>query len=369
MKNILFLFGTRPEAIKLAPVIIEFKKRKHCTIKIGVTAQHREMLDQVLSFFEIVPDYDLNIMVPKQDLAQLTANLIDKITTDILLKEQFDLVVVQGDSTSAMAGALAAFYQKIKVVHVEAGLRSGNFQAPFPEEMNRVMTSKIAEYHFCPTAENAQNLYEENISKNVFVVGNTVVDALKYGKEKLENMNQHMFHEYFKGIDFSKKIILFTCHRRENFGQAFIQICYAINEIAKHNKNFEIVFPLHLNPNVKENAHQYLKEKNIKIIDPLAYHHMIWLMTQSYFILTDSGGLQEEAACLNKPVLVLPEVTERTEGVNVGIAKLVGYNTQKIVQETQKLIDDENHYKAMIRSENPYGNGDSSAQIANRLFA
>jgi UDP-N-acetylglucosamine 2-epimerase (non-hydrolysing) len=368
MKNILFLFGTRPEAIKLAPVIIEFKKRKHCTIKIGVTAQHREMLDQVLSFFEIVPDYDLNIMVPKQDLAQLTANLIDKITTDILLNEQFDLVVVQGDSTSAMAGALAAFYQKIKVIHIEAGLRSGNFQAPFPEEMNRVMTSKIAEYHFCPTTENAQNLHKENITKNVSVVGNTVVDALMYANEKLKNMNQSLFHEHFNTIDFSKKIILFTCHRRENFGEPFLHICKAVNEIAKKNEDFEIVFPLHLNPNVKDNAHKNLNEKNIKIIAPADYHHMIWLMNQSYLILTDSGGLQEEAACLNKPVLVLREVTERKEGIDAGLAKLVGYNTLNIITETQKLISDTSHYSSMIKAKNPYGDGHSSARIADLLL-
>jgi UDP-N-acetylglucosamine 2-epimerase (non-hydrolysing) len=368
MENILFLFGTRPEAIKLAPLITEFKKHKGCTVKVGVTAQHREMLDQVLHFFEITPDYDLNIMSPGQTLPKLTADLITKITNDILLKEQFDYVFVQGDTTTVMAGAMAAFYQKIKVVHIEAGLRSGDIYSPFPEEMNRILTSRIAEWHFCPTPKSADNLRAEGITKNIHIVGNTVIDALLAGIKKVESLDQNVFFKHFEGIDFNKKIILLTCHRRESFGEPFKHICDAVNQIAKRYPDMEIVYPVHLNPNIKENAHKYLTEKNIKLITPLDYPYLIWLLNKSYLVLTDSGGIQEEAPSLGKPVLVLREVTERSEGVDAGTAKLVGTNTEVIVKETIKLIDDKAYYTSVANAVNPYGDGTTSAQTMKILL-
>ncbi|MFM7023273.1 MAG: non-hydrolyzing UDP-N-acetylglucosamine 2-epimerase [Flavobacteriales bacterium] len=363
MKKVLFIFGTRPEAIKLAPLVSVFKSSKDFDVKVCVTAQHREMLDQVLSFFEIKPDYDLNIMSPGQTLPTLTAALIQKITDEVLLKDSFDYVFVQGDTTTVMAGSIAAYYQKISVVHIEAGLRSGNIYSPFPEEMNRILTSKISRFHFCPTPKSQQNLHDEGINENVFVVGNTVIDALLEGIKKVESMDQKVFFDYFKGIDFDKKIILLTCHRRESFGEPFKDICKAVNEIAATYPDMEIVYPVHLNPNIKENAHKYLTQKNIKLITPLEYPYLIWLMNKSFLVLTDSGGIQEEAPSLGKPVLVLREVTERTEGVDAGTAKLVGTDTKKIVTETKKLIDDKAHYASVANSVNPYGNGTTSQQI------
>ena len=355
--KVLFLFGTRPEAIKLAPVIIEFLEHSEFEVRVGVTAQHREILDTVLHFFNIVPHYDLNIMTHEQDLASLSSKLIKKITEEILAKENFDLVVVQGDTTSALAGAMAAFYQKIKVIHIEAGLRSGNMNAPFPEEMNRVSISKIGDFHFCATENAARNLAIEGIKKNVHVVGNTVIDALLIGKEKLEKMNQNVFLKHFENINFTKKIILFTCHRRESFGEGFKNISIAVNEIATKYPEIEIVFPVHLNPNIKEKAHLYLKQKNIHLILPLDYHQMIWLLNKSYLILSDSGGLQEEAPYFGKPILVLRNVTERQEGINAGVAKLVGTDTATIINETSKLIDDKGYYSSMSKKVHTYGDG------------
>jgi len=366
-KKILFLFGTRPEAIKLAPVIIEFQKHIEFEVRIAVTAQHREILDSVLHFFNIVPHYDLNIMTHEQNLAQLSADLIKKISEDILTKEHFDYAIVQGDTTSAMAGAIAAFYQKIKVIHIEAGLRSGDIKAPFPEEQNRVYISKISDFHFCATPKAAQNLLAESIKKNVYVVGNTVIDALSIGKEKLEEINQAVFFKHFENIDFNKKVILFTCHRRESFGEGFKNICAAINEIAKKYLQVEIVFPVHLNPNIKEKAHLYLQQKNIHLIAPLDYPYLIWLLSKSYLVLSDSGGIQEEAPYFGKPILVLRNVTERQEGIDAGVAKLVGINTSVIVSETARLIDDISYYSSMAKKVNPYGDGSSAKQIATIL--
>ena len=369
MKKILFLFGTRPEAIKMAPLIAVFSKDKNYEVKVGITAQHREMLDQVISFFDIKVDYDLNIMKPNQTLHQLTSDLITKITNEILLKETFDYVFVQGDTTTVLAGSLAAFYQKIKVIHIEAGLRSGNMLSPFPEEANRVLTSKLAEFHFCPTENSKQNLVIENISKNVFVVGNTVIDALFLGLEKVKLVNQDLRIKKFDAIDFSKKIILVTCHRRENFGQPFEEICNAIMQLASNNKNIEIVFPVHLNPNIQKNAQLLLNAENIKLIDPLDYPDLIWMMDKSYFILTDSGGIQEEAPSLGKPVLVLREVTERTEGVDAGTAILVGSSKEKIVTEASKLLNDTSYYETISKASNPYGDGKTSEKIKEILDA
>ena len=369
MKKVLFLFGTRPEAIKMAPLIHCFSNCNEFEVKVAVTAQHREMLDQVLSFFEIKVDYDLNIMTPNQTLHDLTANLISRITNEVLLKEHFDYVFVQGDTTTVLASALAAFYQKIKIVHIEAGLRSGDMQSPFPEEMNRVLTSKLADVHFCPTENSKQNLLIENIKNNVFVVGNTVIDALLTGLDKVKNSSEQDLLKKYDFIDFNKKLILVTCHRRENFGKPFEEICNALLEIAdRFENNVEIVYPVHLNPNVKEVAHNLLKRKNIKLISPLEYPELIWMMNKSNIILTDSGGIQEEAPSLGKPVLVMREVTERTEGVDAGTAILVGSDKSKIVFETSKLLFDSEYYNKISKASNPYGDGTTSIKIKDILI-
>lgn len=353
----------------MAPLISSFSSDKNFVVKVGVTAQHREMLDQVLSFFDIKVDYDLNIMKPNQSLHQLTSDLIAKITEEILLKEHFDYVFVQGDTTTVLAAALATFYQKIKLVHIEAGLRSGDMLSPFPEEMNRVLTSKIATYHFCPTATSQQNLLKENIKDHVFVVGNTVIDALLEGLKKIEKSEEEMLISKYRAIDFSKKIILVTCHRRENFGKPFEEICEALLEIAASQKQLvEIVYPVHLNPNIKEIAHQKLIADNIKLIPPLDYPDLIWMMNKSNIILTDSGGIQEEAPSLAKPVLVMRTVTERTEGVEAGTAILVGSDKEKIVRETLKLIQNKEHYSSMANASNPYGDGTTSQKIKQILL-
>jgi len=363
MKNILFVFGTRPEAIKMAPLIKAFKGDSRFSVKIGITAQHREMLDQVLMFFDIKADYDLNIMVPNQTLHELTSNLISRITNEILLKEKFDLICVQGDTTTVLAASLAAFYQKIKIAHIEAGLRSHDIYSPFPEEANRVLTSKLADLHFCPTDLARLNLNKENITENVFVVGNTVIDALFAGIQKIEATEEASMYKAFGKIDLSKKILLVTCHRRENFGKPFLQICEALLEIADKYPDVHIVYPVHPNPNVKATAHELLRRDNIELCKPLDYHELIWLMNKSYIILTDSGGIQEEAPSLGKPVLVLREVTERTEGVDAGTAILTGSDKTKIVSETEKLLDNTQYYSGIATAQNPYGDGTSSQRI------
>lgn len=362
MKKILFLFGTRPEAIKMAPLIKCFSKTKEFTVKVGITAQHREMLDQVLDFFEIDTDYDLDVMLPNQTLHGLTATLIARITEDILLKERFDLVFVQGDTTTVLAASLAAFYQKIQIAHIEAGLRSHDMHSPFPEEMNRALTSKLASYHFCPTEHAKKNLLDEGIIKNIYVTGNTVIDALLSGIKKTDDT---ALSDSFVAVDFSKKIILVTCHRRENFGVPFTAICKALVTIAdKYKDTVEILYPVHPNPNVKAAAHELLVRDNIKLLDPLGYNELIWMMDKSSFILTDSGGIQEEAPSLGKPILVMREVTERTEGVDAGTALLVGADTDKIVREASALLDDANHYNRIATATNPYGDGTASEKIA-----
>jgi UDP-N-acetylglucosamine 2-epimerase (non-hydrolysing) len=368
MKKILFLFGTRPEAIKMAPLIAAFSADPAFIVKVAVTAQHRQMLDQVLDFFSIKVDYDLNIMTPNQTLHQLTADLISRITNEILLKESFDYVFVQGDTTTVLASSLAAFYQKIKVIHIEAGLRSHDMHSPFPEEMNRVLTSRLAAFHFCPTENSRENLVKENITENVFVVGNTVIDALLSGLEKVKTTADQSLLEKYEFVDFSKKIILVTCHRRENFGKPFEEICEALLTISSlFEDTVEIVYPVHLNPNVKDIAYAKLIAKNIKLIAPLDYPELIWMMNRSHIILTDSGGIQEEAPSLGKPVLVLREVTERTEGVDSGTAILVGSDKEKIISETNKLLTDTAHYHLISKASNPYGDGSTSEKIKSIL--
>ncbi len=362
--KILFIFGTRPEAIKLTPVIKKLRQNNCFNIKICVTAQHREMLDQVLNFFDIKPDYDLNIMKPNQSLFDITADTL-KGLEGVLDEFQPDLIFVQGDTTTAFVGALAGFYKKIKIAHIEAGLRSHNKYSPFPEEMNRVLAGHLSDYHFAPTQRAKENLFKEGIKDNVYVVGNTVIDALFLGLDIIKEHGEEQYYKHFDFIDFSKRIILVTGHRRESFGKPFENICYALKEIAER-KDVEIVYPVHLNPNVREPVNRILKGiNNIHLIEPLEYPYLIWLMNKSYIVLTDSGGIQEEAPSLGKPVLVMREVTERIEGIEAGTAKLVGTDKEKIVKEATKLLDNEEEYEKMAKAVNPYGDGKASERIEN----
>jgi len=362
MKNVLFVLGTRPEAIKMAPLIKEFQKDDNYNVKVCITAQHREMLDQVLYFFDIKPDYDLNLMKPNQSLFDITANSL-KSLEKVLDIEKPELIFVQGDTTTAFVGALAGFYKKIKIAHIEAGLRSHNKYSPFPEEVNRVLVDYIANYHFAPTEKAKENLYNENIKENVYVVGNTIIDALFLGLNIIKEQREEKYYNYFSFLDFSKKIILVTGHRRENFGKPFENICYALKNIAERD-DVEIVYPVHLNPNVRKPVNEILKgHKNIHLIEPLEYPYLIWLMKKSYLVLTDSGGIQEEAPSLGKPVLVMREVTERIEGIEAGTTKLVGTNERKIVKELTRLLDNKKDYEKMTKAINPYGDGKASQRI------
>jgi UDP-N-acetylglucosamine 2-epimerase (non-hydrolysing) len=362
MKKILFVYGTRPEAIKLAPLIKEFENKDYYQVKICVTAQHREMMDQVNTFFDIKPHFDLNIMTPGQDLFTITAAVLVKIK-NILDDYNPDIVFVQGDTSTVFSAALAAFYKNIKVAHVEAGLRTENRYSPFPEEMNRRLTSVLANYHFAPTEEAKANLARENIIDNVYVVGNTVIDALLMAQKKINDSDQSELEKYFEFLDFSKKIILVTGHRRENFGEPFEEICQALRQIAANN-DAQIVYPVHLNPNVREPVLRLLSGlKNVFLIEPLDYPRLVWLLEKCYLVLTDSGGIQEEAPSMRKPVLVMREVTERAEGVRAGVAILVGAERRRIIENTQRLLDDDALYQSMAKGNNPYGDGNASKKI------
>ena len=371
MKKILFVFGTRPEAIKMAPVIKAFKDEKIFDTKVCVTGQHRQMLDQVLDLFDIKPDYDLNIMELGQDLFDITANVLSGMK-NILSEYSPDLVLVHGDTSTTSATAISAFYQKIKVGHVEAGLRTGNIYSPWPEEVNRQISGVIANYHFAPTLTSMENLLKENKNKeNILVTGNTVIDALflvldKIEKDaKLKNTILKSISDQYK-FNSDKKIILVTGHRRENFGEGFTNICKALKKIADDNHDVDIVYPVHLNPNVQKPVKNILSNsKNIYLINPLSYENFIYLMSKSYFIITDSGGVQEEAPSLGKPVLVLRNTTERPEALEAGTVKLVGTNFEAIVNESQKFLDDEKEYKKMSKAHNPYGDGSASKRIVN----
>lgn len=369
MLKCLFIFGTRPEAIKMAPLILELKKSPELfDVSVCVTGQHRNMLDQVLSFFQIKPDYDLNLMKPNQTLFDITADVLKELKP-ILEKVNPHLVFVQGDTTTAFSAALSSYYSKIPIVHIEAGLRSQNKYSPYPEEINRVLIGHLADYHFAPTPRAQENLFAENIRKNVFVVGNTVIDALFLGLKIIEEKGQKEFQNYFSFLDFSKKIILVTGHRRESFGKPFENICLAIKEIAKQQE-VQIVYPVHLNPNVKEPVYRILSHiPNIFLIEPLDYPYLIWLLNQSYLVLTDSGGIQEEAPSLGKPVLVMREVTERTEGIEAGTAKLVGSSKEKIVEATLDLLHNKENYQSMAKAKNPYGDGKTSLKIKEILLS
>ncbi len=367
MKKILVIFGTRPEAIKLSPLILKLReKKKKFRVKVCVTAQHREMLDQVTSLFRIKPDYDLNLMRDNQNLEGITGRVISSVSS-VLGKEKPDFVLVQGDTTTTFASALAAFYKKIPVAHVEAGLRTNDIYQPFPEEINRRLTSSIASLHFPPTKESRDNLINEGISpKKIYVTGNTVIDALLYTKEIIKKRVKKVPEE-LKGIDFDKRIILVTGHRRENFGQGFKNICASLKKISRA-ENIEIVYPVHLNPNVQKPVKSLLgKVSNIKLIKPLDYFPFVYLMTKSYFILTDSGGIQEEAPSLGKPVLVMRNRTERPEAVKAGTVKLVGTDRRKIESESLKLLENKKYYLGMSKAHNPYGDGKASARIVSLL--
>lgn len=367
MKKILFIFGTRPEAIKLAPLYWEFKKNpRDFEIKICITAQHRQMLDQVLNFFNIMADYDLNLMKENQSLFDITSESLKKLE-QVLEDFTPELVLVQGDTTTAFTGALSAFYRKIKIGHVEAGLRSGNKYSPYPEEINRILVGHIADYHFAPTERAKMNLYNEGIKENVWVVGNTVIDALFLGLKIIQENGElkSKIESYFNSIfEDGEKIILVTGHRRESFGEGFENICNALREISLIRPDIKIIYPVHLNPNVREPVNKILKGlKNVFLIEPLDYPYLIWLMSKCYLVLTDSGGIQEEAPSLGKPVLVMRDVTERIEGIEAGTAKLVGTNKKNIVEETIYLIENEKEYEKLAKAINPYGDGKTCERI------
>lgn len=362
------IFGTRPEAIKMAPLVKSFKTySQDFTVKVCVTAQHREMLDQVLDFFEIEPDYDLDLMKPGQNLFQLTADLISGLKP-ILEEFKPDFVFVHGDTTTSMASALSAFYAGVKICHVEAGLRTFNKLSPFPEEMNRQLTGRLTDLHFSPTHLSEQNLLNEGCKReDVKVVGNSVIDALYWATEKLKTYEDDEIIALKKLIDPEKKIILVTGHRRENFGDGFINICKSIRHLADR-EDVQIIYPVHLNPNVQGPVYELLsKTENIKLINPLGYPAFVWLMEKSYLILTDSGGVQEEAPSLGKPVLVMRDNTERPEAVDAGTVRLVGTNEERIISEASLLLDNKEQYAKMSKAHNPYGDGLTSSRIVTML--
>lgn len=363
--RVLSVFGTRPEAIKIAPVISALANLPNIESRVCVTAQHRQMLDQVLDLFEIKPDYDLNIMKPGQDLTDITSNILLALRP-ILKEYKPDLLLVHGDTTTTLASALAAYYEKITVGHVEAGLRTGNLYAPWPEEMNRSIVGRITQLHFAPTSSAQENLLKEGIDpKKIFVTGNTVIDALLETVKKIEK-NQKINRELktkFQFIDPSKKLIVVTGHRRENFGDGFERICQALKALSAR-PDVQIVYPVHLNPSVQEPVKRILADcNNVHLIEPLDYLPFVYLMSQSYLIITDSGGVQEEAPSLGKPVLVMRDTTERPEAVTAGTVKLVGTDMQKIIDEAVVLLDSEVDYNAMARAMNPYGDGKAAQRI------
>ena len=366
IKN-LIIFGTRPEAIKMAPLVKEFLKHNDkFDTKVCITAQHREMLDQVLEFFEITPDFDLDLMKPNQNLYSLTADIIINLKP-ILEDFKPDYVYVHGDTTTTMAASIASFYSGAKVCHVEAGLRTFNKRSPFPEEVNRSIAGSISDYHFAPTTTSKQNLLNENINTNsILVTGNTVIDALQFSSNKVTSSSYTDDEvETLKTlVDTSKKLILVTGHRRENHGQGFINICSALKQIAIENKEVQIIYPVHLNPNVQKPVYDLLGDvNNVNLIAPLSYPAFVWLMSKSYIIITDSGGVQEEAPSLGKPVLVMRDTTERPEAVDAGTVLLVGTDTEKIVTETNKLLNNQEFYNSMSMLHNPYGDGTSCEKI------
>lgn len=373
--KILIVFGTRPEAIKMAPVVHALKASPGFQTVVCVTAQHRQMLDQVLGIFEIEPDIDLNLMRTGQDLFDVTSDVLIGMR-DVLKNQAPDLVLVHGDTTTAYATATAAFYAGIPVGHVEAGLRTHNLLSPFPEEFNRQIISKIARWHFAPTESSRQNLLAENVPlENIIVTGNTVIDALFWVLQRIEaNSTRHnqIVELLCQKLSFrwdTERFVLITGHRRENFGDGFLAICEAIRQLALAHPNIHFVYPVHLNPNVQKPVYELLSgQANIHLIDPLEYEPFVFLLKHAYFVVTDSGGIQEEAPSLGKPVLVMREVTERPEAVEAGTVRLVGANTATIVQQVSALLTNEDEYLEMSHAHNPYGDGSAAEKIANFLI-
>jgi len=375
MKKVLVIFGTRPEAIKLAPVILKLENRKwKFKTKICVTGQHRQLLDQVLNVFEIMPDYDLGIMKDNQSLFDITINGLRELEY-VMKKEKPDIILVQGDTTTTFVASLTAYYLKIKIGHVEAGLRTRDRFHPFPEEINRRLADCLADLHFAPTKKAKENLVKEGVEEDkIFVTGNTVIDALlmavrKQKEEKIKKDFEHKFISYY-GISFeNRKTILVTGHRRESFGKDFENICQGLKEIARNNHDVQIIYPVHLNPNVQKPVRKILNNiSNIHLIEPLDYFSFVWLMNRAHLILTDSGGIQEEAPSLGKPVLVMREKTERPEGIEGGTAILVGTDSESIYTETMKLLEDKELYRSMAKANNPYGDGKASERIIEILY-
>lgn len=382
MKTVMLVFGTRPEAIKMCPLVKEFQKYPNDfrTI-VCVTGQHREMLDQVLQIFEVTPDYDLNIMKQGQDLYDVTSRVLLGLR-DVLKQEQPDIVFVHGDTTTSTAAALAAFYQQIPVAHVEAGLRTHNIYSPWPEEMNRQITSRIAAYNYAPTPLSRQNLLQENVAnETITITGNTVIDALymvvnkiKQDQQLGEQLAQNILTAGYdvNRLNHNKKMVLITGHRRENFGDGFINMCTAIKDLTQKYPDVDFIYPMHLNPNVRKPIHEVFGEDlndlgNMFFIEPLEYLNFVYLMEKCTIVLTDSGGIQEEAPGLGKPVLVMRDTTERPEAVDAGTVKLVGTNYQKIVDNVSRLLDDAEYYNTMSKAVNPYGDGKACERIVNQL--
>lgn len=379
MKKILLVFGTRPEAIKMAPLVKKLQELpEEFQTVVCVTGQHREMLDQVLRLFDITPEYDLNIMKPNQDLYDITSRILLGMR-DVLREVQPDIVLVHGDTTTSMAAALAAFYQQIPVGHVEAGLRTGNIYSPWPEEMNRLITGRITTHHFSPTPLAKENLLREHVDeKQIIVTGNTVIDALQMVVKRLDEdkalasevaakINQMGYD--VKRLEGNRRMVLITGHRRENFGEGFLNICHAIKHLAEQYKDVDFVYPMHLNPNVRKPVLEILGEKaeNVFLIEPLDYLPFVYMMQHSTLILTDSGGVQEEAPGLGKPVLVMRDTTERPEAVEAGTVLLVGTYRKKIEQGVSMLLDDADTYRRMSEAVNPYGDGKACNRIVDRL--
>lgn len=359
--KVMVVFGTRPEGIKMAPIIKELKKRDNIESIICITAQHRQMLDQVLEIFDIEPDYDLNIFEAGQSLTKITTRALQGLE-EVLIKERPDILLVQGDTTTVFSGALAAFYQGIKVGHVEAGLRSGNIHSPYPEEVNRMLTGILAEYHFAPTKRNKENLVKENYPVDkIYITGNTVIDALKY----VVDQDYDFDIDLLNSIDYeNKKVILMTSHRRENIGKPMENIFSAVSDIVEKYDDAEVVFPIHLNPKVRRIANSILSDNpRVHLIEPLDYKPFTNLMSRVHIVVTDSGGLQEEAPTLGKPVLVVREETERPEGIEVGTAKLVGTEYDKIYENLDLLLSNDEEYEKMARAINPYGDGQAAKRI------
>lgn len=366
--KLLFVFGTRPEAIKMAPLIEALSRQKDTfRVRVCVTGQHREMLDQVLSLFRIVPDFDLGLMRENQTLSDIATGTLARLEP-ILAEERPDWIFVQGDTTTTFAASLAGFYARVRVAHVEAGLRTGNIQAPWPEEMNRVLTTRLAELHFAPTEGSRRNLLHENVaSESIHVTGNTVIDALLEIVERIRGAAdlRRELDRRFSMLDASRRLVLVTAHRRESFGEGFESICRGLLRIVDENPDVEILYPVHLNPNVREPVDRMLRRSSgrIHLIEPVDYLSMVYLMDRAYLILTDSGGIQEEAPSLGKPVLVLRSTTERPEAVEAGTVLLVGADEETMSEETNRLLRDEARYRTMSQAHNPYGDGHASERI------